>query len=94
MQKISKKRPQSLHCLLKKGHTQQAIDLLNELLKDHEESILLDNTIFKLGTIYEEQLGDTKEAMRLYESILFDHPGSLFINEARKRFRKLRGDGV
>ena len=42
--------------------------------------------------ISELQLKDTEKAMALYELILTDHTGSLFVIEARKRFRMLRGD--
>jgi hypothetical protein len=31
-------------------------------------------------------------AMELYQRIMTDYPGSLFVTEARKRYRLLRGD--
>jgi tetratricopeptide (TPR) repeat protein len=71
-----------------------AISYLERIPKEYEEGILIDNAIFKMAEIYEQRLGNSKKAMELYEQILFEHTGSLFIVEARKRFRRLRGDGV
>ncbi|WP_063833088.1 tetratricopeptide repeat protein [Aureispira sp. CCB-QB1] len=71
-----------------------AINYLERIPKEYEDGILVDNAIFRMAEIYEQRLGDSKKAMELYEKILFEHTGSLFIVEARKRFRKLRGDGV
>jgi tetratricopeptide (TPR) repeat protein len=71
-----------------------AIDYLVRIPQEYKDGILVDNAIFKMDEIYEQRLGDSKKAMELYEKILFEHTGSLFIVEARKRFRRLRGDGV
>jgi len=55
-------------------------------------SILVDNAIFMLGNIYEEKLGNLNLAKEYYKKILFDFPGSLYVVEARKRYRKLAGN--
>ena len=55
-------------------------------------SILVDNAIFMLGNIYEERLRDLNLAKEYYKKILFDFPGSLYVIEARKRYRKLAGN--
>jgi hypothetical protein len=44
--------------------------------------------------LHEEQLGNPSTAMELYQRLMTDYPGSLFVVEARKRFRELRGDVV
>ncbi|MCH2022171.1 MAG: tetratricopeptide repeat protein [Saprospiraceae bacterium] len=79
---------------LKKREYSTSINLLKEIPTKYKDGILVDNAIFKMAKIYEKRMGETKKAMELYEKILFDHPGSLYINEARKRYRKLRGDGA
>lgn len=79
---------------LKRRNYNLALDLLQRIPKDYEDGILVDNAIFKMAEIYEKYLEDNEKAMELYEKILFEHSGSLFTVEARKRFRKLRGDGV
>lgn len=78
----------------KKRDYQKAIELLEKIPVEYKDGILVDNALFRMAEIHEKRLNNPKKAMELYEQILFDHPGSLFTVEARKRFRKLRGDGV
>ena len=47
-----------------------------------------------MARIQEEDLKDKAKAQELYQQVLTKFPGSIFGAEARKRFRKLRGDGV
>jgi outer membrane protein assembly factor BamD (BamD/ComL family) len=42
----------------------------------------------------ERYFNDTAKAMELYEKLIIDYPGSLYVIEARKRFRALRGDTI
>ncbi|HEX3384829.1 MAG TPA: tetratricopeptide repeat protein [Mucilaginibacter sp.] len=42
--------------------------------------------------MYENKLNDKERAKAYYQKIITDYPDSLYINEARKRFRLLRGD--
>lgn len=65
------------------AHYQKAVDY-NDLLKD--------DALFKIAEIYESILNSPAEAQKYYEQIILDHPDSFYISEARKRFRKLRGD--
>ncbi|WP_018476414.1 tetratricopeptide repeat protein [Pontibacter roseus] len=54
--------------------------------------ILSDDALYKMAFIYEENLKDTQKAQQLYNDFLVKHKGSIYVAEARKRFRKLRGD--
>lgn len=54
--------------------------------------IWADDALMLLGEIYADRIGDKEKAMMAYEKILFEHPGSTFIPEARRRYRNLRGD--
>lgn len=74
------------------GKWQEAIVYLEDLLKYHSDDILADDAIFQLGDIYENHLSDKDKAMEYYKKILFEHKGSLYTIEARKRLRILRGD--
>jgi TolA-binding protein len=56
--------------------------------------ILSDDALFLLAKIYEENLKDPEKAKELYNNLLLKYPGSIFTVDARKRFRKLRGDVV
>ncbi|MBU2020335.1 MAG: tetratricopeptide repeat protein [Bacteroidetes bacterium] len=76
----------------KQGKWMEAISYLEELLKFYAFDILADDAVFQLGDIYENHLSNPEKASEFYKKILFDYKGSLHSNEARKRFRKLRGD--
>jgi tetratricopeptide (TPR) repeat protein len=70
--------------------------LLEKITTDFPESIYLDNALFRLAELYENenQLNDREKAKALYEKIVLEHSGSLFVIEARKHYRLLRGDNL
>lgn len=74
------------------GEYQKAADTYTKIPEEYMFSILADNAIMKAGRIYELYLNNTEKAMSLYETILTGYTNSLFVVEARKRFRQLRGD--
>ena len=61
------------------------------MLLDYGDDILADNALFILGEIYENKFNDPDKAKECYKKILFEHSGSLFVVEARKRYRRLSG---
>ena len=65
-----------------------------KLLIDYKESIEKDKTQFKIGELYELYLLDKQKAIAAYEIILEKYPFSLFVEQARKRIRQLRGDSI
>jgi len=69
-----------------------AVPLLKEIANDHSFDLWADDAVFMLGDIYENHLSDKEQAKVYYQKIISDYAGSLWINEARKRFRILRGD--
>jgi len=79
---------------IKLGEFDKALVRLEKVYTDFATEILADDALFLAADIQEKVFGRTQEAMALYEKILTDHNSSLFTAEARKRFRKLRGDKV
>ncbi len=77
---------------MKKRAFDKAAEALQAIIDDHAEGIRGDNAMFELATLYENQLEDTEKAKGLYQRLLMEHSGSTFAVEARKRFRKIRGD--
>jgi tetratricopeptide (TPR) repeat protein len=69
-----------------------AVPLLEKIVADHSSGLWADDAVFMLGDIYENRLQDKEKAKTYYQKIITDYAGSLWINEARKRFRVLRGD--
>ncbi|WP_296619632.1 tetratricopeptide repeat protein, partial [Marivirga sp.] len=74
------------------GEYIKAIDLLQRIVFDMPYDILTDDALFEMAKIYEELIQDTAKAKEYYQKLLTDYPGSIFVAEARKRFRNLRGD--
>ncbi len=70
-----------------------AIPLLKKILEQPTD-LWADDAVFMLGDIYETNLEDKEQAKPYYQKIITDYPGSLWINEARRRFRILRGDAA
>ena len=69
-----------------------AVPLLKKIVEEHSSGLWADDAVFMLGDIYENHLSDKDQARIYYQKIITDYAGSLWINEARKRFRVLRGD--
>jgi len=69
-----------------------AIPLLKKIVDDHNSGLWADDAVFMLGDIYENHLDDKEQAKIYYQKIINDYAGSLWLNEARKRYRLLRGD--
>jgi len=72
----------------------KAIKAYNEVITLHPEEIRCDNSIFELAGLYEQHLKDPAKAMELYEKLFIEFSNSTYAVEARKRFRKLRGDEI
>lgn len=72
----------------------EAEKLYLEIIKNYSFDILADNAVFQLAQLYEFKLKDMEKAKKMYETIILNYTGSLYITEARKRFRNLRGDVI
>jgi tetratricopeptide (TPR) repeat protein len=69
-----------------------AATFLQKVLEQFPSDILVDNALLDLGKLYEDKLNDPEKAKGYYEKLLFEQSGSIFVPEARDRFRRLRGD--
>lgn len=74
------------------GNFEYAASLLDQIATDYAYDIWSDDAYFKLGELYEKQIGDMEKAKDIYHEFLTRYPGSVYVAEARKRFRQLRGD--
>ncbi|MDP4954285.1 MAG: tetratricopeptide repeat protein, partial [Flavobacteriales bacterium] len=78
----------------KAGDFKSSEGYLQDILSVHFKDILADDALFRLAEINELVYLDLEQAAALYERIILEYPGSLFVIEARKRFRRLRGDNL
>ncbi|MCC9136692.1 tetratricopeptide repeat protein [Pontibacter silvestris] len=76
------------------GDFNQSVANLEKIVSNPQYDILSDDALYKMAFIYEENLQDKEKAQQLYNDLLVKHQGSIYVAEARKRFRKLRGDAV
>ena len=75
-----------------RGEFNAAIGHYEDVVEFFAMDILADDALFHLAELYDIQLKDAATAQSLYERLLTEYPGSLYVVEARKRFRQLRGD--
>lgn len=74
------------------GHFDKALAALGVINQTHYFEILGDDALFLTGVILEDDLKDKEKAMDVYLQLLEKYKGSIFVSEARKRLRELRGD--
>jgi len=79
---------------IKQGLYKDADSLLQKLIDFYPDGLLADDALFLQADLNENQLNNRIKAMICYENLIFKYPASLYSVEARKRFRKLRGDQV
>lgn len=73
---------------------QKAINNYTQIIALDKEGIFVDDSIYQIAEIYLNQLINTKKASEYYQKIIFEHPSSIYLVDARKKYRKLRGDIV
>ncbi|WP_231403077.1 tetratricopeptide repeat protein [Hymenobacter guriensis] len=71
-----------------------AVQTLARITENPKYDVLSDDALFLAASIQEENLQDREKAQELYQRVITKYPGSIYVAEARKRFRKLRGDAV
>jgi len=71
------------------GKWNQAIEYLQQIVTKHGKDILADDALYQMAKIYENHLFDDKKAAESYFQLMRDYPGSLFVTEARKAYRKI-----
>ena len=77
---------------LKRREYSAAAAMYQEIIDEFPDEIRADNALFGLAEIYENHLDDSSRAQELYEKLFIEYSDSTYSVEARKRFRKLRGD--
>lgn len=73
---------------------EKAIERYEYLIRNYPEDITADNGVYELAEIFESVVDQPDRAQELYETIFLEYESSTLAGEARKRYRKLRGDEV
>lgn len=69
-----------------------AAKMYQNIVEFYPTELYGDDALFKEAELYERFLNDREKAKQLYEEILTKYPGSIYVVDARKRYRDLRGD--
>ena len=70
------------------------IEMLELIVKEYSYDILIDDALFDLAKIYDYKLNNDEKAREYYQQLILNYQGSIFVSEARERFRILRGDNL
>jgi tetratricopeptide (TPR) repeat protein len=79
---------------VKDGDYLNAAIYWKKVADDFPDDVLADDALFRLAGLYETVLNDKAKAMELYQNLMEKYPASVFVTDARKRFRILRNDPV
>lgn len=71
-----------------------AAKMYQNIVEFYPTELYGDDALFKEAELYEKFLNDKEKAKELYQDMLTKYPGSIYVVDARKRFRNLRGDTI
>jgi len=73
---------------------EKAIHTYTQITTLDPTGIFVDDALYQIAEIYNYKLNNTEKASEYYQKIIFDHPSSIYLVEARNKYRKLRGDTI
>jgi len=73
---------------------EQAIKNYENIIALDAQGILVDDTYYQLAEMYQNKLDNKEKASEYYQKIIFDYPSSIYLVDARKKYRQLRGDDI
>lgn len=71
---------------------EEAAKMYQNIVEFYPTELYGDDALFKQAELYERFMNNKEKARDLYQELLVKYPGSIYVVEARKRFRELRGD--
>lgn len=77
----------------KKRDFTKALAIWQRIVEEHGDDILADDALNRIAQTY-EKLGNIEAAMKAYEELFTTHIDSFFASNARKAYRRLRGDQI
>lgn len=78
----------------KKQNYEAVRALLKQITEEHPEGLKVDNALFEWAELEQNRFNQPEKAKELYETLFLEHTNSTFAEEARKRYRALRGDSI
>lgn len=79
---------------VKEQQFENAITNLLRIIDIDKEGVLVDDTYYFLAEIYRKHIKDNEKASEYYQKIIFEKASSIYLVDARKKYRELRGDSI
>ncbi|MFW5757767.1 MAG: tetratricopeptide repeat protein [Bacteroidota bacterium] len=76
----------------KTGNYEETDRLLQNITEKYPKGLFASKALFMRAQLHETIFEDKEKAMDLYQQIIVDYPGSIYVLDARNNFRNLRGD--
>lgn len=79
---------------IKQQQFEKAVANFKKVISLNPEGILIDDAHYQLAELYKKYLNNSEKASEYYQKIIFDYPSSIYLVDARKKYRKIRGDTI
>ena len=79
---------------IKELQYENAISNLLKIISIDKEGVLVDDAYYLLAEIYKNYIKNSEKASEYYQKIIFEKASSIYLVDARKKYRELRGDTV
>jgi tetratricopeptide (TPR) repeat protein len=77
---------------IKLNEFEAAITNFKKVIALNPEGILIDDAYYELAELFNNYLKKPEKASEYYQKIIFDYSSSIYLVEARKKYRIIRGD--
>ncbi|WP_105046691.1 tetratricopeptide repeat protein [Polaribacter gangjinensis] len=79
---------------MKKEKYQEAIVSLTKIIDADNQGFLTDDVYYLIAETYNFKLKNPEKAKEYYQKIIFEQPSSIYLVDARNKFRKIRGEVI
>jgi hypothetical protein len=66
----------------------------SKIITADTQGIYTDDVYFEMAELYKNKLNNPEKASEYYQKIIFEQASSIYLVDARKKYRELRGDKV
>jgi pentatricopeptide repeat protein len=80
--------------MVKMKKYEEAIAIFEQIISLNPEGILNDDAYYQIAELYNNKLNLPDKAKEYYQKIIFDYASSIYLVDARKKYRQLRGDDI
>lgn len=80
--------------LVKLKKYEEAIANFEQVISINPEGILNDDAYYRIAELYQTKLNLPEKAKEYYQKIIFEYASSIYLVDARKKYRQLRGDDI